>query len=112
MARKGAAQIQKHFSNSHISSSSTNNPSYEKVGAKSIWNTNVRQLRHQTSFGGVSYLDVIKERERSDSGFSGDAYDELSNQDQFLNNISRPMDIQDFLKIQNMLKKLNKRAHR
>jgi MAP kinase interacting serine/threonine kinase len=88
MARKVTAQIQKHFSNPHFSSSSTNNPKYENVGAKSIWDTNVRQLRHQTSFGGVSYLDVIKERERSDSGFSGDVYDELSNQDQFLNNIS------------------------
>jgi len=88
MERKGTAHIQKHFSNPHFSSTSTDNPNYENVGAKPMWETNVRQLRHQSSFTGVSYLDVIKERERSDSGFAGDVFDELTNQDQILNNIS------------------------
>lgn len=87
MSRKGTAQIQKHLSGLHPSTLSTNTPNYDNVGAKSTRDANVRQLRHQTSFGGISYLDVIKERERSDSGFSGDSFEELSNEAPFLNNI-------------------------
>ena len=87
MSRKETAQIQKHLSSRHPSISSTNNLSYDNVGPKSSWNSNVRQLRHQTSFNGVSYLDVIKERERSDSGVSVDSFEELSNEAPLLENI-------------------------
>ena len=76
MSRKGPAQLQKQMSSPNHS-----------IRAKTTWENNVRQLRHQTSFSGVSYLDVIKERERSDSGFSGDVYEELSNDSSFLKDI-------------------------
>jgi MAP kinase interacting serine/threonine kinase len=85
MSRKSTAQSQKQQSNT--SSNFTDNANYENIGGKSMWDANVRQLRHQNSFSGVSYLDVIKERERSDSGFSGDVYEEFSNEAPFLNNI-------------------------
>jgi len=87
MSRKTTAQIKKQQANANNPSSFTDNTMYENVGAKSTWDANVRQLRHQNSFSGVSYLDVIKERERSDSGFSGDVYEEFSNEAPFLNNI-------------------------
>ena len=73
MSRKGPAQLQKQLSTPN-----------DNLRAKTNWENNVRQLRHQTSFSGVSYLDVIKERERSDSGFSGDVYEELGNETSFL----------------------------
>jgi len=76
MSRQGPAQLQKQLSNPN-----------DNLRAKTNWENNVRQLRHQTSFSGVSYLDVIKERERSDSGFSGDVYEELSNETSFLKDI-------------------------
>ena len=76
MSRKGPAQLQKQMSSPN-----------DSIRAKTTWENNVRQLRHQTSFSGVSYLDVIKERERSDSGFSGDVYEELSNETSFLKDI-------------------------
>jgi len=76
MSRKGPAQLQKQMSTPN-----------DNMRTKTTWENNVRQLRHQTSFSGVSYLDVIKERERSDSGFSGDVYDELSNDTSFLKDI-------------------------
>jgi len=76
MSRKGPAQLQKQLSTPN-----------DNLRAKTNWENNVRQLRHQTSFSGVSYLDVIKERERSDSGFSGDVYEELSNESSFLKDI-------------------------
>jgi len=76
MSRKGPAQLQKQMSSPN-----------DSIRAKATWENNVRQLRHQTSFSGVSYLDVIKERERSDSGFSGDVYEELTNDSSFLKDI-------------------------
>jgi len=76
MSRKGPAQLQKQMSTPN-----------DNMRTKNTWENNVRQLRHQTSFSGVSYLDVIKERERSDSGFSGDVYEELSNDTSFLKDI-------------------------
>lgn len=84
MSRRGTAKNNKQFSNNHGPSYSMENPSY---GAKPLWESNMSQLRHQTSFNGISYLDVIKERERSDSGFSGEVFEELSNEAKFLHNI-------------------------
>lgn len=84
MSRRGATQINKQFSNNHGPSYSMENPTF---GAKPLWESNMSQLRHQTGFNGISYLDVIKERERSDSGFSGEVFEELSNEAKFLHNI-------------------------
>jgi hypothetical protein len=83
MSKRTTAQIQKQ---------SNTNRSYENVAVKSIWDANSRHLRHQNSFSGISYLDVIKERERSDSGFSGDGfsgdvYEDFTNDTSFLKNI-------------------------
>lgn len=84
MSRRGATQINKQFSNNHGPSYSIENPTF---GAKPLWESNMSQLRHQTSFNGISYLDVIKERERSDSGFSGEVFEELGKEAKFLHNI-------------------------
>ena len=85
MPRRTSAQVQKQ---SNVRSTSLiESRNYKNSPAKNVWDANSRHLRHQNSFSGVSYLDVIKERERSDSGFSGDVYEEFNNEGSYFNNV-------------------------
>lgn len=85
MPRRTSAQIQKQ---SNVRSTSLiESRNYKNSPAKNVCDANSRHLRHQNSFSGVSYLDVIKERERSDSGFSGDVYEEFSNEGSYFSNV-------------------------
>ena len=92
MSRKTSIQLQNQQSKSNNLSYFNDDSKYENV--KSKLDTNARQLRHQNSFTGVSYLDVIKERERSDSGFSAEAYEEFGEETPILlDNVSECDDL-------------------
>ena len=85
MPRRTSAPIQKQ---SNVRSTSLiESRNYKNSPAKNVCDANSRHLRHQNSFSGVSYLDVIKERERSDSGFSGDVYEEFNNEGSYFSNV-------------------------
>ena len=92
MSRKTIIQLQNQQSKPNNLSYFNEDSKYENV--KSKLDKNARQLRHQNSFTGVSYLDVIKERERSDSGFSAEAYEEFGEETPILlDNVSEGNDL-------------------